>query len=243
MSSSRIEAIRDGLFRATTYVEPLKLGFSQFFVRSPGGDIVCIETGTRSNFQQLRASLATVGITPSMVTSIVVPHFEADEMGALPEFLAANPALVAYGHPMCTYGLADVFGVRSVPLKDGEPIVLSGVDIVPIFTKHVHQWDSLVVYLPAYKALLSSDILMRFGDDDVDDPLPAILDSISQSDYLPSLAHLAASLRRIQSLDLDIILPMHGPAITRDIPRVLEGAIRHCDEAAARPAQASAASC
>ncbi|WP_226800310.1 hypothetical protein [Burkholderia sp. Z1] len=87
--------------------------------------------------------------------------------------------------------------------------------------------------MQAGKALLSSDILMRFGDDATDDPLPAIIDSITRSDYLPSLAHMASALRRIQALDLDIILPMHGPAITHDIPRVLAGAIGHCEAAAA----------
>ncbi|MGS0894630.1 MBL fold metallo-hydrolase [Burkholderia stagnalis] len=233
MDSARIEEIRGGLFRATTYIDKLKLGFSQFFVRSPGGDVVCIETGTRANFPQLSASLASVGLAPSMVSSVVVPHFEVDEMGALPDFVAANPALVAYAHPICAHGLADIFGVRAKPLKDGEPTTLSGVEIVPIFTKHVHQWDALVVYLPAYRTLLSSDILMRFGDEDADDPLPAIVESIRRSDYLPSLAHMAAALRRLQALDLDLVLPMHGPAITHDIPRVLAGVLAHCEAAAA----------
>ncbi|HDR9356662.1 TPA: MBL fold metallo-hydrolase [Burkholderia vietnamiensis] len=233
MSASRIDAVRDGLFRATTYVDTLDLGFSQFFIRSPHGDVLCVETGTRANFTQLSAALDAVGIAPSMVSNVIVPHFEADEMGALPDFLAANPALVAYAHPMCAWGLADVFGVRAVPLQDGEPTTLSGIDVVPVFTKHVHQWDALVVYLPAYKALLSSDILMRFGKEDADDPLPAVLDAIARADYLPSLAHLASALRRIQALDIDIVLPMHGPAITRDVQRVIAGVIAHCEAAAA----------
>ncbi|MBR8082000.1 MBL fold metallo-hydrolase [Burkholderia vietnamiensis] len=233
MSASRIDAVRDGLFRATTYVDTLDLGFSQFFIRSPHGDVLCVETGTRANFTQLSAALDAVGVAPSMVSNVIVPHFEADEMGALPDFLAANPALVAYAHPMCAWGLADVFGVRAVPLQDGEPTTLSGIDVVPVFTKHVHQWDALVVYLPAYKALLSSDILMRFGTQDADDPLPAILDAIARADYLPSLAHLASALRRVQALDIDIVLPMHGPAITRDVQRVIAGVIAHCEAAAA----------
>ncbi|CAM2343298.1 MBL fold metallo-hydrolase [Burkholderia vietnamiensis] len=233
MSASRIDAVRDGLFRATTYVDTLDLGFSQFFIRSPHGDVLCVETGTRANFTQLSAALDAVGIAPSMVSNVIVPHFEADEMGALPDFLAANPALVAYAHPMCAWGLADVFGVRAVPLQDGDPTTLSGIDVVPVFTKHVHQWDALVVYLPAYKALLSSDILMRFGTQDADDPLPAILDAIARADYLPSLAHLASALRRVQALDIDIVLPMHGPAITRDVQRVIAGVIAHCEAAAA----------
>ncbi|GBH26350.1 MBL fold metallo-hydrolase [Burkholderia vietnamiensis] len=233
MSASRIDAVRDGLFRATPYVDTLDLGFSQFFIRSPHGDVLCVETGTRANFTQLSAALDAVGIAPSMVSNVIVPHFEADEMGALPDFLAANPAPVAYAHPMCAWGLADVFGVHAVPLQDGEPTTLSGIDVVPVFTKHVHQWDALVVYLPAYKALLSSDILMRFGTQDADDPLPAILDAIARADYLPSPAHLASALRRVQALDIDIVLPMHGPAITRDVQRVIAGVIAHCEAAAA----------
>ncbi|WP_244136054.1 MULTISPECIES: hypothetical protein [unclassified Burkholderia] len=38
---------------------------------------------------------------------------------------------------------------------------------------------------------------------------------------------------RIRALDLDIMLTMHGPAITDDIPRMLAGAITHCEAAAA----------
>ncbi len=83
------------------------------------------------------------------------------------------------------------------------------------------------MYLPAYKAQLSSDILMRSGDEETDDPLPAIADSIACSDYLPSLAHWVSALRRIQALDLDIILPTRGPAIA------------HCKAAAAYAAAAA----
>ncbi|SOT44541.1 hypothetical protein F01_480250 [Burkholderia cenocepacia] len=35
---------------------------------------------------------------------------------------------------------------------------------------------------------------MRFGDEETDDPLPAIVDSIARSAYLPSLPHLASAL-------------------------------------------------
>ncbi|MDN7490622.1 MULTISPECIES: hypothetical protein [Burkholderia] len=109
----------------------------------------------------------------------------------------------------------------------------SGVELVPIFTKHVHQWNGSVGYLPAYKALLSSGILMRFGREATDGPLPATVDSSRRPDYLPSLACLASALCPIQPLDLDLILPRHGPALTHDIPRVLAGAIAHCEAAAA----------
>jgi flavorubredoxin len=237
MSPSEIREIRAGLYRATTYVDKLNLGFSQFFIRGDGegaGDVVCVETGTRAHFPALAASLARAGLSPERVTDVVVPHFEVDEMGALPEFLAANPALTAHAHPVCAHALADVFGVHAQPLRDREPATLAGVEIVPIFAKHVHQWDSLVVYLPGYKALLSSDVFMRYGTDAQpdDDPLAGIVMSLERSDFLPSLAHLATVLRKLQALDIELLLPMHGPAIERDVPGVIAGLIGYCERAA-----------
>ncbi|HGL6715129.1 hypothetical protein NTJ56_22560 [Burkholderia contaminans] len=113
------------------------------------------------------------------------------------------------------------------------PTPRSGVELLPIFTRHVHQWNGLVGYLPAYKARLSSDILTRFGREATDGPLPAAVDSSRRPDYLPWLAYLASALCPIQPLDLDLILPRHGPALMHDIPRVHAGAIAHCETAPA----------
>ena len=113
------------------------------------------------------------------------------------------------------------------------PTPRTGVELVPIFTKHIHQWNGSVEYLPAYKALLSSDILMRFGREATDGPLPATVDSSRRPDYLPSLACVAGALCPIQPLDLDLILPRHGPARMHDIPRVHADALAHCETATA----------
>lgn len=237
-SSSAVE-MRPGLFRTSLYVEKLKLAFSQFFVKSPEGELLCVETGMRATFPELARQLGALGLSAAQVGSIVVPHFEADEMGALPEFLAANPRLTAYAHPICTHALADLFEVRAKPLKDGAPVTLSGTEVVPLFATHVHQWDSLVVYLPAYRTLLSSDLFMSHGDVATphDDPVAAIVASIEKSGYLPSLRHFAAALRKIRALDLDLILPMHGPAITHDIPRVISDLLDYCEQASTAEAR------
>ncbi|MBY4723756.1 MULTISPECIES: hypothetical protein [Burkholderia] len=104
---------------------------------------------------------------------------------------------------------------------------------MPIVTKHIHQWNGSVGYLPADKALLSSGILMRFGREATDGPLPATVDSSRRPDYLPSLACVAGALCPIHPLDLDLILPRHGPARMHDIPCVHADALAHCETATA----------
>jgi flavorubredoxin len=230
MNTPTIEEVRPGLYRTSTYVEKLNLSFNQFFIRSDNDTLICVESGMREHFPAMAQCLLDAGLAPSSITSFIAPHFEADEMGALPELLAANPKLIAYAHPMCAHGMADVFGARTKALRDGERVTLAGIEVVPVFATHVHQWDSLVVYLPAWRTLLSSDLFMRYGTCAAtqDDPVPGIIQSIERSGFLPSLAHFALALEKLRNLDIELILPMHGPAIEGDVPRVIAQLLDYC---------------
>ncbi|HEX7932447.1 MAG TPA: MBL fold metallo-hydrolase [Paraburkholderia sp.] len=232
MSNSKIEIFFGNVYRHSIFVEKLGLSFSQFFVKSPSGAFICIETGMRGDFPVLKSNLSAQGIDVASVRSVIVPHFEADEMGALPEFISHNAAVVAYAHPICSHALADVFSVKAKPLKDEVPITINDESIVPIFTKHVHQWDSLVLYSPRFKALFSSDIFMRFGtvEERPEDPMPDIVASIEKSGYLPSLDYLHASLKKISKYDIETIFPMHGPAIRgAAVGTTINGLIEYCE--------------
>lgn len=229
MSSSKVEIFADHIYRHSTYIEKINLSFSQFFIRTASG-ILCIETGSRGDFPLLKANMLSAGIDLASVDSIVVPHFEDDEMGALPEFLALNKAAVAYAHPICTHALSDIFSASTKPFKDETSIKINGEVIIPIFAKHVHQWDALVIYVPRFKALFSSDIFMRFGSVDTKsvDPVPDMIASIEDSGYLPSVDHLHSALNKIKKYDIESIFPMHGPAILENAAGAIDGLIEYC---------------
>jgi flavorubredoxin len=229
MSAARIDNFLGDVYRNTMYVDKLHLAFSQFLVRSPSGGVMCIAAGMRSDFPLLKANMESVGLDVAKVSSLIVPHFESDEMGALPDFQAHNAGIVAYAHPICAHALSDIFSVKSKILKDESPITINGEEIVPIHVKHVHQWDSLVVYVPRLKALFSSDIFMSYGPVDSTGTLDNIITSIEKAGYLPSLDHLFAALKKIQKYDIEWIFPMHGPAINKDIPATISGLIDYCE--------------
>lgn len=234
MNASSIENFAGDVYRNTFYVDKLNLAFSQFFIRSPAGGYLGVATGMRADFPQLEANLRSVGIEVASVGSIVAPHFEADEIAALPEFLARNASLVAYAHPICAHALADIFSIKTKLLKDEVPVTIGGERVVPIFATHVHQWDSLVLYVPRLKALFSSDIFMSYGPVDASgDALGNIIGSIEKSGYLPSLDHLHAALAKIRKYDIEWIFPMHGPAIGEAIPEIIGGLMDYCK--ASRP--------
>jgi flavorubredoxin len=229
MSSSRVDIFADHIYRHSTYIERINLSFSQFFIRSPSGTL-CIETGSRGDFPLLKANMLSAGIDVASVGSVIVPHFEDDEMGAIPEFIASNKGLMTYAHPICTHALADIFSAKTKSFKDEAPIEINGEVIVPIFARHVHQWDALVIYVPRFKALFSSDIFMRFGsvDEKSANPLESMIASIEESGFLPSLDHLCAALSKIKKYDIESIFPMHGPAIQDNARATIQGLIDYC---------------
>lgn len=229
MSQSRIDVFADDIFRNSVHIEKLDLAFSQFVVRSPTGALLAISTGMRADFATLRDNLSTVDLDIAAVRALVVPHFEADEMAALPDFHAASPALVAYAHPICAHALSDIFGVKARALKDEVPVTINGEVVVPIHVKHVHQWDSLVVYLPRLKALFSSDIFMSYGPVESNDAgVDAMVRSIEKSGYLPSLGFLALALDKLRKYDIERVFPMHGAALHRHVPEKIDGLMAYC---------------
>ena len=229
MNVSRIDTFGDDIFRNSIYIEKLKLSFSQFFIRSPSGVLLAVSTGMRSDFAELTQNLQRVELEIGTVSALIVPHFEADEMAALPDFMAHNASLVAYAHPICAHALSDIFSVKTKILKDETPVTINGEVVIPIHVKHVHQWDSVVVYLPRLKALFSSDIFMSYGPVEGDGAtLDAIVRSIESAGYLPSLDYLARALDKLKKYEIEWVFPMHGAALHRAIPETIDGLISYC---------------
>jgi flavorubredoxin len=229
MSLSKVDIFADHIYRHSTYIEKINLSFSQFFIKSASGTL-CIETGSRGDFPLLKANLLSAGIDVAAVDSLIVPHFEDDEMGALPEFLALNKSLVTYAHPICAHALADIFSVKTKIFKDETPVRINDEVIIPIFAKHVHQWDAMVIYVPRFKALFSSDIFMSFGtvDEKWTNPVEKMISSIEESGYLPSVEHLHNALVKMKKYDIESIFPMHGPAIHENAAAAIDGLIEYC---------------
>ncbi|AOI45744.1 hypothetical protein [Burkholderia oklahomensis] len=52
--------------------------------------------------------------------------------------------------------------------------------------------------------------------------------SIERGGFPPSLAHLAAALKKPRALDIGLSLPMHGPAIDARIPELVARLSAYC---------------
>jgi flavorubredoxin len=146
---------------------------------------------------------------------IAFGHVEADECGAMNEFLAAAPrAEVAHGATGCMVSLDDLCDRPPRKLADGEVIDLGGKRVRHIDTPHVpHNWEARVLFEETTKTLFCGDLFTHAGDG------PALTDGdiIGPALAAEDLFHATAlspvtskTIRRLALLEPHVLALMHG---------------------------------
>src|SRR5262245_65720508 len=125
---TKINEIADGIYRLSTYVPdiapPAGFTFNQFLVL--GDEPLMFHTGLRKMFPLNRDALSRI-IAPERLRFIAFGHFEADECGAMNEWLAVAPqATAAHGQTGCLVSRNDYADRPPRWLNDGEVTALGG---------------------------------------------------------------------------------------------------------------------
>lgn len=220
---TQINEIADGIYRLSTYVAdiapPAGFTFNQFLVL--GDEPLIFHTGLRRMFPLNREALGRI-IPPERLRWIAFGHFEADECGAMNEWLAVAPeATPAHGRTCCMVSLNDFADRAPRELADGEVVELGGGKRVRfIDTPHIpHGWDAGVLYEESTRTLLCGDLFTQLGDGsalmdgDVVGPAIAAEDVFKYSSLNPGMG---ATIRRLSELAPRTLALMHGPAFTGD---------------------------
>lgn len=220
---TRISEIADGIYRLSTYVPdlapPAGFTFNQFLVA--GDEPLMFHTGLRKMFQLNREALARI-MPPERLRWIAFGHFEADECGAMNEWLAAAPdATAAHGRIGVDVSLNDFADRAPRMLQDGETIDLGdGKRVRFIDTPHTpHGWDAGVLYEERTGTLLCGDLFTQLGDEraitdgDIVGPATAAEDIFRYSSLNPGMG---ATIRGLAKLAPRTLALMHGPSFAGD---------------------------
>lgn len=219
---TKITEIADGLFRLSTFVPdiapPTGFTFNQFLVL--GAEPMLFHTGLRKMFPLTRDALARI-IPPDSLKWIAYGHFEADECGAMNEWLAVAPqAQAAHGQTGVMVSLTDFADRSPRILADGETIDLGDKRVRFIDTPHTpHGWDAGVLYEETTSTLLCGDFFTQLGNDraltdgDVVGPAIAAEDLFKYSALNPAMG---ATIRSLAKLAPRTLALMHGPSYSGD---------------------------
>jgi flavorubredoxin len=219
---TKIDEIAPDIFRLSTYVPevaaPAGFTFNQFVVRADQPFVY--HTGMRQLFPLVSDAVARI-VPVDQVRWIGFSHIEADECGALNQFLAAAPrAEAVHGSLTCMLSLNDYADRPPRAMDDGEVIDLGGKRMRFIPTAHVpHNWESGAWSEETTNTLFAGDLMSTVGDGPAvtADDLLGVASATEDAFHSTSLGPLVGpTIRRLAELSPTTLAIMHGSSFTGD---------------------------
>ena len=224
---TRVDEIAERIYRLSTFlpaVGPSGFTFNQFLVDAD--DPLLFHCGQRALFPAVARAAARV-LDLRRLRWIAFSHVEADECGALDQWLTAAPgATVTHGAIGCAIWLNDQAPRAPRALADGEVLDLGGRRVQRLDTPHVpHCWDAGLLYEAATGTLFCSDLLTHVGDPPAlteGDILGPAIAAERQFGYTALTPATSATIRRLADLRPRTLAVMHGSSFTGDAAALLE---------------------
>jgi flavorubredoxin len=224
--STRIDEISDGIYRISTSTDVVPGGFTfnQFLILDE--DPLLFHTGLRKSFPVVKEAIGRV-MPIEKLRYVSFSHVEADESGALNEFLAVAPRAV----PVCsrTAAMVSVNDLADRPplaLADGETLRLGRHEIRWHDTPHLpHSWESGLMTETTSGTFLCGDLFTHAGAD-----VPPVTegDILGPSEQLRSAMNYysqaddaAAMLRKLAAFKPRTLALMHGSSWRGDGEKLL----------------------
>lgn len=212
---TRVDEIAERIYRLSTFlpaVGPSGLTFNQFLVDAD--EPLLFHCGQRALFPAVSKAAARV-MDLRRLRWVTFSHVEADECGALGEWLAAAPAAtVAHGAIGCAIWLNDQSPRPPRVLADDEVLDLGGRRVRRLDTPHVpHCWDAGLLHEETTGTLFTSDLFTHAGDPapltEADITGPAMVAERSFG-FTGVTAATSATIRRLAGLEPRTLAVMHG---------------------------------
>lgn len=244
MPNTRLERILEDLYLLrvdddeTRYFEALweidGLGITYNSYLLVGEDAVILIDGWKEKYCEDFLDLLGRIIDPRDITHIIVHHMEPDHSGSLRKVLEENGFRAeVIGHPLSKNMANSLYGIgpNFRALRDGERVVLGGLELEFMHTPWLHWPETIMTYLVDRGVLFSGD---AFGGFSIPQPIFDELGAIPI--YLPSVReyisaiighyrqYIARNIKKIveRNLDIKIVAPAHGLIWKNDPKKIIK---------------------
>jgi flavorubredoxin len=228
-SGTNVHEIAAGIYRINTPVEIPGAGhfnFNQYLIDDDAP--LLFHTGPRRMFPLVREAVGRV-IPAARLRYVGFSHFEADECGALNEWLAVAPQAEAVSSRIATMvSTSDVADRPARALADGEVLTLGRHAVRWFDTPHLpHGWDSGLMMETSTRTFLCGDLFTQGGagetpltQSDILEPSEAFRARMDYYAHAPDSAKILERLARERPTTLAV---MHGSAFRGDGAALLRG--------------------
>ncbi|GAC1448701.1 MAG: hypothetical protein NVSMB70_18050 [Chamaesiphon sp.] len=219
-----VTEIAPDLYRISTYVPEIDLQFNQFLVNDD--EPLLFHSGTKAMFSQVRDAVKHL-IDPATIRWLGFSHFEADECGALNEWLQLAPTAVPVCSTLGAMVSVNDFAIRAAHgMVDGEVLNTGKYRFRFIQTPHVpHCWEAGLLFEETQGTLLCSDLFHQNGDVEPltqSDVIGRVRQTLIEyqasplANYIPYTHQTYAILQRLADLQPQTIATMHGSTFAGD---------------------------
>ena len=219
---TRIDEIAPDIYRLSTWVDeiapPAGFTFNQFLVRDEQPFL--FHTGMRALFPLVSEAVSRI-VPLADLRWIAFAHIEADECGAMNQFLAAAPqAEVIHGELACMLSLTDMADRPPRPMADGEVVDLGSHRLRFLPTPHVpHNWESGIWFDETTSTLFAGDLLTHVGDGPAVTTESVVTPAIGAEAMFHAMScgpDLVPTVERLAALDPTTLALMHGSSFSGD---------------------------
>src|SRR5262245_61161733 len=164
---TKVDEIAPDIYRLSSKIDevapPAGFTFNQFLIK--GDEPFLFHTGMRALFPLVSEAVGRI-IPVTDLRWISFAHVEADECGAMNDFLAAAPnAEVVHGGLACMLSLNDMANRAPRPMADDEVLDIGGHRMRFLPTPHVpHNWESGLWFDETTDTLFAGDLFTHVGD-------------------------------------------------------------------------------
>jgi len=222
MPITQIDAIGDDLYRISTAFSPDMMPggftFNQYLLIDD--EPLLFHTGPRGLFGEVSKAIEAV-LPVRNLRYISFCHFEADECGALNDFLTAAPrAEVLCGQIAAMTSIEDLADRRPRVLANDEEVSLGKYTLQWLDAPHVpHGWDNGFLFEKKTRTMFCGDLFTQGGSEH--EPLSDnILESSEQMrlsmDYFAHGSNTRSVLGHLAALEPRVLACMHGSAYRGD---------------------------
>lgn len=229
---TRVDEIAAGVYRLSTLVPDLTpdgFTFNQFLVEAD--EPLLFHCGHRRMFPLISEAAARV-MPLDRLRWISFGHVEADECGAMNDWLAVAPhAQVVHGQVACDVSLNDMADRAPRALADGESIDLGGKRVRFLYTPHVpHGWEAGVLFEETAATLFCGDLFTHAGDGPAITSGDVLGPAVRAEDMFHAMClgpTTGPMLRRLAELSPRTLALMHGSSFAGDGGAALAGLAAH----------------
>jgi len=221
-----VHEVAPKIYRIAHYAESAApIQFTQFLIDDDRP--LLFHTGQKMFFNDTLEAVKSV-IDPANLAYISYSHVEADECGAMNEFLNVAPnAAIVHGAIGQMIGQSDFFDREIQVMQDDEVLDLGEKKLRFLVTPHVpHSWDAILVHEDTTGTLFCSDLFTVFGESggttDHDLVEQSMQAAAAFPGYLPVGPHTSAVFDRLIALNPKALAGHHSPTYVGNSEKALD---------------------